>query len=169
MVLRYMISDTDLEKAVLRKPKNEALKSEGKDKQPNKKPSQLKRKRSLFKKHMKLMLFSMAIAISGISFYYLWTVEIKPSNVESLPAEKEVVVTSVVYSDQNASAVVSGRIVHEGDMMNGYRVVKILRNNVEFEKDGKSYTKYVKNWRMPFTHKLINARDSIKSAVSNWK
>lgn len=169
MVLRYMISDTDLEKVVLKKPKNHALEPEREDKHTTRKLHQPKRKKSLFRKNMKLMLISMAIAILGISFNYFWTVELTPSNVESLPAEKEVVVTSVVYSDHNASAVVSGKIVHEGDIMDGYKVVKIFKNNVEFEKDGKSYTKYVKNWRMPFTQKLINVRDSIKSAVSNWK
>jgi hypothetical protein len=63
--------------------------------------------------------------------------------LESSPTNKEVKIASIVYSEQNASALVYNRIVHEGDIVNGYKVVKIHRDKVEFEKDGKSYTKQV--------------------------
>jgi type II secretory pathway component PulC len=48
-----------------------------------------------------------------------------------------------VYSEENASAIVSDRVVHEGDMIDGYKVVKIHRDKVEFEKNGKIFTKQV--------------------------
>jgi type II secretory pathway component PulC len=38
---------------------------------------------------------------------------------------------------------VSDRIVREGDMVNGYKVVKIHRDKVEFERNGKIFTKQV--------------------------
>jgi len=169
MVLRYMVSDTDLVKVELKKPEKEVLRPKRKDVQPARKLDQPKRNRPSSKKSVKLRLSLMVILILGIAVYYLWTADLTSSNLESLPTNKEVVVTSIVYSEQNASAIVSDRIVHEGDMMDGYKVVKIHRDKVEFEKDGESYTKQVNNWRIPLTQRLINMRNSIISTVSCWK
>ncbi|HUU18853.1 MAG TPA: hypothetical protein VMW72_17005 [Sedimentisphaerales bacterium] len=164
MVLRYMVSDTDLVKGeLIKKPEKEVL-------QPRRKDVQPKRNRPSSKKSVKFRLFLMVIVILGIAVYYLWTADLTSSNLESSPTNKEeVLVTSIVYSEQNASAVISNIIVHNGDMVDGYKVVKIHRDIVEFEKDGESYTKHVKNLRIPLTQRLINIRNSIRSTVSNWK
>ena len=169
MVLRYMVSDTDLIKVELKKPEKEVLQPNRKDVQPTRKLNQAKKKRPSSKKSVKLKLFSMVIVILGIAVYYLWTADLKSPDSESLPTNKEVLVTSIVYSEQDASAVVSDRIVHEGDTIDGYNVVKIHRDKVEFEKDGESYTKHVKNLRIPLTQRLINMRNSIRSTISRWK
>ena len=162
MVLRYMVSDTDLVKVEFKKPEKEV-------KQPRRKNVQPKRNRPSSKKSVKLKLFLMVILILGIAVYYLWTADLTSFDLESLPTNKEVVVTSIVYSEQIASAVVSDRIVHDGDMIDGYKVVKIHRDEVELEKDGESYIKQVNNLRIPLTQRLINMRNSIISTISRWK
>jgi uncharacterized protein HemX len=169
MVLRYMVSDTDLVKVEFKKPEKEVLQPRRKDVQPTRKVIQPKRNRPSSKKSVKLRLFLMVTVILGIAVYYLWTTDLTSSDLESLPTNKEVLVTSIVYSEQDASAVVLDRIVHEGDMIDGYKVVKIHKDKVEFEKDGESYTKQVNNWRIPLTQRLINMRNSIISTVSCWK
>jgi len=137
MVLRYMISDTDLVKVELRQPEREV--------------AQPKRSIPSSKKSVKLRLFLMVIVVLGIVVYYLWTADLISPILESLPTNKVLVkapleqgwLTSIVYSEEDASAMVSDRIVHEGDMVNGYKVVKIHRDKVEFEKNGEIFTKQV--------------------------
>jgi len=138
MVLRYMVSDTDLGKGELRPPEMEV-------EQPAREVAQPKRSIPSSKKNVKLKLFfMMVIVILGMVVYYLWTADLISPILESLPINKALVktpleqgwLTSIVYSEENASAMVSNRIVHEGDMVNGYKVVKIHRDKVEFEKNG---------------------------------
>lgn len=45
------------------------------------------------------------------------------------------VVTGIVYSDEQPLALVDGQIVHKGDSVHGAKVVEILPQTVEFEKD----------------------------------
>ena len=135
MVLKYMVSGTDLEKPELRQPETEV-------EQPRRKAVQPKRIRPSSKKRVKLWLLLMIVVILGVVVYYLWPAGLISSTLESLPTNK-VVVRGIVYSEENASAIVSNRIVHEGDMINGYKVAKIHRDKVEFEKNGKSFTKQV--------------------------
>ncbi len=54
-----------------------------------------------------------------------------------------IVVRGIVYSEDNPSAVVSNEIVHEGDEIAGATVVKINKNSVEFEMNGKTWTQKV--------------------------
>jgi hypothetical protein len=151
MVLRYMVSDTDLVKVEFKKPEKEVLQPRRKDVQPTRKVIQPKRNRPSSKKSVKLRLFLMVTVILGIAVYYLWTADLISPILESLPTNKVLVkahleqgwLTSIVYGEENASAMVSNRIVHEGDMVDGYKVVKIYRDKVEFEKNGKIFTKQV--------------------------
>ena len=138
MVLRYMVSDTDLGKGELRPPEMEV-------EQPAREVDQPKKSIPSSKKPVKLKLFFlMVIVILGMVVYYLWTADLISPILESLPINKVFVktplepgwLTLIVYSEENASAMVSNRIVHEGDMVNGYKVVKIHRDTVEFEKNG---------------------------------
>jgi len=55
----------------------------------------------------------------------------------------EVIVKSILYSEDNPSAVIGGRIVHEGETIRGVSVIKISRDNVEFEMNGKRWTQKV--------------------------
>ena len=143
MVLKYMVSDTDLGKGELRLPEMEVEQPRRRAAQPAREDAQPKRSMLSSIKSMKLKLFLMVIVILGIAVYYLWTADLISPILESLHTNKEVVVTSIVYSEENASAMVSDRIVREGDMIDGYKVVKIHRDKVEFEKNGRIFTKQV--------------------------
>jgi hypothetical protein len=151
MVLRYMVSDTDLGKGELRQTEMEVEQPRRRAVQPAREVAKLKRSVLSSKKSVKLKLFLMVIVILGIAVYYLWTADLISPILESLPTNKVLVkahleqgwLTSIVYGEENASAMVSNRIVHEGDMVDGYKVVKIYRDKVEFEKNGKIFTKQV--------------------------
>ncbi|UCF42455.1 MAG: hypothetical protein JSV99_07575 [Planctomycetota bacterium] len=53
----------------------------------------------------------------------------------------KVKVTGIMHYDKNPAALVSGRVVYEGDVVEGCKVVKIYKDKVEFEKDGSRFTK----------------------------
>jgi hypothetical protein len=48
-------------------------------------------------------------------------------------------IKSIVYSEDNPSAVIGSRIVHEGEKVLGATVVKINKDSVEFEAGGKKW------------------------------
>jgi len=52
-------------------------------------------------------------------------------------------VKGIVYSSDNASAVIGTKIVREGQQISGATVIKITKDSVEFEKDGKRIIKNV--------------------------
>ncbi len=131
-----MVSDTDLGKGELKKPEKEV-------EQPKRKDAQPTSNRPSSPKSVKLRLFLIVVVMLGMVAYYIWTADLISPILESLSFNKEVIVTSIVYSEENASAMVSNRIVYEGDMIDGYKVVKIHRDKVEFEKNGKIFTKQV--------------------------
>ena len=49
----------------------------------------------------------------------------------------ELTVKSILYSEDMSSAVIGNKIVHEGEKVRGVRIIKINRDNVEFEMNGK--------------------------------
>ena len=53
------------------------------------------------------------------------------------------IVKGIVYSEDRPSAVIGSQILHQGDKVSGATVVKINKNNVEFEMDGKKWTQEV--------------------------
>lgn len=57
---------------------------------------------------------------------------------------EEGIVTAILYSEENPSAVIDNRIVHQGDIIKDITVVRINKNNVEFEKDGTVWTQRVR-------------------------
>lgn len=68
------------------------------------------------------------------------------TDTERLEAEKtgRLNVRSIVYSEDNPSVVIGGQIVHEGQAVFGATVIKINRDSVEFEADGKRWTQNVR-------------------------
>lgn len=143
MVLKYMVSDDDLAKGKLGQPETKVQQPEKKVVSDWRKQSiQLKEKPSS-KRSMKFWLFLMAIVILGPVTYYLWKADLISPALDILPTGK-VVVTAIVYGEENASAIVSDKVVHEGDIIDNCKVVKIYRDKVEFEKDGKRFTKHVR-------------------------
>ena len=53
-------------------------------------------------------------------------------------------VKSVLYSEDNPSAVIGSKIVHEGEKIRDVTIVKINRDSVEFEMNGKKWTQKVR-------------------------
>lgn len=53
------------------------------------------------------------------------------------------VVSGILYSEDEPSAVVGDQIVHEGDALHGINVVKIYKDKVEFEKNGQRWTQVI--------------------------
>jgi type II secretory pathway component PulC len=48
-----------------------------------------------------------------------------------------------MYNPENPCAIIGGEVVHEGETIGGYRVIKIHRDRVELEKNGKRITEPV--------------------------
>lgn len=144
MVLRYMVSDTGLAKGELGQPEKEVEQPERKALQPVPVREVVQPKGSIpsSKKGVKFCFFLMASVVLCLVVYYFWTADGKSPTLEFSTTNK-VVVTGIMYHAENPSAVVSGRVVREGDMIDGYKVVRIHRDKVQFEKKGKSFTKQV--------------------------
>jgi len=56
----------------------------------------------------------------------------------------QITVKGIVYSENNPSAIIGTEILHEGDKVSGATIVKINKNSVEFEKNGKKWTEKVR-------------------------
>ena len=55
----------------------------------------------------------------------------------------KLIIKGIVYSKNNPSAVIGNQIVHEGEKVFGATVVKINKDSVEFEMNGKRWTQKV--------------------------
>jgi hypothetical protein len=54
-----------------------------------------------------------------------------------------IVVKGILYSQDNPAALIAEEIVHQGDQIFGATVIKINKDNVEFERDGQTWTQTV--------------------------
>lgn len=54
--------------------------------------------------------------------------------------------TGVIYDGESPVAVINDVIVHEGDEIEGVKVIKIEQNSVVLEKDGKPFTLELLKW-----------------------
>lgn len=54
--------------------------------------------------------------------------------------------TGVIYDGESPVAVINDIIVHEGDEIEGVKVIKIEQNSVVLEKDGKPFTLELLKW-----------------------
>ncbi len=52
----------------------------------------------------------------------------------------KIIVKSILYSEDNSSAIISNRILHEGDQIQGASIAKINKDSVEFEMNGKKWS-----------------------------
>lgn len=55
----------------------------------------------------------------------------------------KLIVKSILYSEDNPSAIIGNRIVHEGDQIQDANVININKNGVEFEMNGEKWTQKV--------------------------
>jgi len=72
-------------------------------------------------------------------------VPVEITQTEQTETEKtiELIVKSILYSEDNPSAVIGNSIVHEGDKIRDVSVIKISKDSVEFEMNGKRWTQKV--------------------------
>ena len=66
----------------------------------------------------------------------------EPPKLPSGKTEK-LIVRSIVYTEDNPSAIIGNRIVHEGDKILDVTIVKISRDSVEFKMDNKNWIQKV--------------------------
>jgi hypothetical protein len=140
MVLKYMVSDDDLAKGKLTRRGKESKLGERESSQPEKKAARPKVRVPSSKRGTKLLLLFLVIVSLCIAGYHLWHAGIISHPLDYFPT-KRIVVTAIVYGEENPSAIVTNKVVCEGDVVNGCKVVKINKYTVEFEKDGKRFTK----------------------------
>jgi len=55
----------------------------------------------------------------------------------------DIVVKGILFSLDNPSALIAEEIVHEGDQVLGATIIKINKDNVQFERDGQTWTQSV--------------------------
>jgi hypothetical protein len=129
MVLRYMVSDTDLTRGKVTQPQREVV--------------QPKKNISLPKRRVKFWLLLLANMILLIYVCYRW-VPRKCIPTPKFFTNNKIIVSGIMYYAENPSAIICGEVVREGDEINGYKVVKIHKEKVELEKDGKYLIKRVR-------------------------
>jgi len=59
-------------------------------------------------------------------------------------------VTGILYSEDRPAAIIGYRIVHEGEVIHDVQVVKIHKDKVEFEKDGRRWTQTIQGAPTPY-------------------
>ena len=105
-----------------------------------------------------VVVLSVCVAIAaGISYYFLVMVKgSSPNKVatslknaavslkDAAISSNKVALKGILYSEDNSSAMVGNKIVKEGDIIDGVKVVKINKDTVEFEKDGQRWTQQTK-------------------------
>jgi len=58
------------------------------------------------------------------------------------------IIRDIVYSHDKPSAFIDSRIIYEGDEINGMTILKINRDSIEFEKDGKKWKQNVRDGKL---------------------
>jgi hypothetical protein len=123
-----MVSDTDLAKGRIAPGEEQ--------------PVPLPKRPPVLKKRLWFLLLLLANVISWTCVYGLWTGERLP--ILKLLELDRARVTGIMCDEENPGAVVCDRVVHEGYTINGYKVVKIYNDKVEFEKNGKVVTRQLR-------------------------
>jgi hypothetical protein len=108
--------------------------------------------------NVKYMLLSLlaAIVIVAVASYYI-TGPVRGRNSELIPMSKYVVKTEhpksagndyvkingIARSANTASAIIEGEIVQEGEEVNNTRVLHIYENEIELERNGRTWRQQV--------------------------
>ncbi len=59
---------------------------------------------------------------------------------DSVVSNDDLLLTGILYTTEDPKAIVNGKIVRQQDIISNVKVVRILKNKVEFQKDGKFWT-----------------------------
>lgn len=99
-----------------------------------------KKFQSKFDRHVRFWFLLTIIVFLSVLLHYLWSTGHVSSASQILPIDK-VKVTAIVHSDDKVFAVISSNVVYERDVVSGYKVVKIYKDKVVLEKNGRRITK----------------------------
>ena len=157
MVLRYMVADTDLVKSPEAEPQDQSPPAKKTKPSPPKKtgPSPIKKNAPAPMSRLKLSLLVLANVALLAYAYNRWAPESfwrpgkgsagsgKSISALGFFATSKVKVTGIMHYDENPAALVSGRVVYEGDVVEGCKVIKIHEDKVEFQKNGSRFTKKI--------------------------
>jgi len=127
-----MITSADLVKGGATQQKKKIV-------QPGRQVVPLKKGKSSSKFKMQFLLLLLSNVIVFALVYHLWTGG-KSNWVWDYLTVNRSMVTGIMYNTENPCAIICGKVVHEGDTVNGYRVVRIHRTKVELGKGGKIFT-----------------------------
>jgi hypothetical protein len=108
---------------------------------PEEQPVAVVKSPSASRKRLWFLLLLLANVISWTYLCTLWT-GTQSELLRLLPFNRAMV-SGIIYHEENPSAIVWDRVVYQGDTIDGYKVVRISKDEVEFEKDGKTLIKRV--------------------------
>jgi len=92
---------------------------------------------------LRVLLLGFAIVIVAGIVYHFWpTIKGAWATTAAAVFNNDVSLTGIFYSedDPDPIAMVNGKTVHEEDVIDGVRVLKIHKDKVEFEKDGRRWS-----------------------------
>lgn len=92
---------------------------------------------------LRVLLLGFAILIVAGIVYHFWpTIKGAWATTATAVFNNDVSLTGIFYSedDPDPMAMVNGKTVHEEDVIDGVRVLKIHKDKVEFEKDGRRWS-----------------------------
>ncbi|MHC4642961.1 MAG: thioredoxin domain-containing protein [Planctomycetota bacterium] len=121
---------------------------ENKYKKDEKPKNEIKVQEHTVKKNNKCLLYTailiFAVVIMGSISYYFWPkIKSLPSITKAAVAlNKDVSLTGIFYTkdDPDPMAIVNGKIVHEQDVIDGVKVLKIHQDKVEFEMGNRTWS-----------------------------
>lgn len=88
-----------------------------------------------------LLLGAAVVIVAGAAYHFWPTIKGLPSMTKAaVVSNKDVSLTGIFYTENNPTAVVDGKIVHEDDVIGGVRVLKIHKHKVEFERSGRRWS-----------------------------
>jgi hypothetical protein len=70
---------------------------------------------------------------------------VEPNEAPTEPTMGDIDVRDIIFSKDKPSAFVNGRIVYIGDKVHDATVVRINKDGVEFEKDGKKWIQNIRD------------------------
>ena len=89
-----------------------------------------------------LLLGFAVVTVAGITYRFVPAVKsfVQTAKTAVVSLSEDVSLTGIFYTDDNPLAVVDGKAVHQGDVINGVKVLRIYKHKVEFEKSGRSWS-----------------------------
>lgn len=80
------------------------------------------------------------VIVAGVAYRFWPKAEGLWQKVSAAVVSNEVSLTGILYTQDNPLAIVDGKIVHEGDTIGGVRILKIHKDDVEFERSGRQWS-----------------------------